>query len=49
MKITGVGIANYRSFCGEGSFVRDFGKVNVFIGKNNSDKSRVQHDPILRP
>ena len=41
MKITGFGIANYRSFLGEGSFVHDFGKVNVFIGKNNSGKSNI--------
>jgi putative ATP-dependent endonuclease of OLD family len=41
VKITGFGIANFRSFCGEGSFVRDFGKINVFIGKNNSGKSNV--------
>ena len=41
MKITGFGIANYRSFLGEASFVHDFGKVNVFIGKNNSGKSNI--------
>jgi len=41
MKITGFGIANFRSFCGEGSFVHEFGKVNVFIGKNNSGKSNI--------
>ena len=41
MKITGFGIANYRSFRGEGNFVRNIGKVNVFIGKNNSGKSNI--------
>lgn len=41
MKLVGFGLANFRSFGGEGSFVRDFGKINIFIGKNNSGKSNV--------
>ncbi len=41
MKITGFGVANYRSFGASGVFVRDFGKVNVFIGRNNSGKSNI--------
>ncbi len=41
MKVNGFGIANYRSFDSSGEFVRDIGKVNVFIGKNNSGKSNV--------
>jgi predicted ATPase len=41
MKLTGFGIANYRSFDAQGAFMRDFGKINVFIGRNNSGKSNV--------
>jgi len=41
MHLTGFGIANYRSFDAEGAFVRDIGKINVLIGRNNSGKSNV--------
>lgn len=41
MFLTGLGIAGYRSFGEELVQFEDFGKVNVFIGKNNSGKSNV--------
>ena len=41
MKITGFGVANFRSFGTTGSMIHDFGRVNVFIGKNNCGKSNV--------
>ena len=41
MRLTGFGIANYRSFDAEGAFIRDIGKINVLIGRNNSGKSNV--------
>ncbi len=41
MKITGFGIKNYRSFGNTGAMIEDYGKLNVFIGKNNSGKSNV--------
>lgn len=41
MKVTGFGVGNFRSFGAEGGLVRDIGKVNVFIGKNNCGKSNV--------
>ncbi len=43
MKITGFGIANYRSLGPKGAWIRDFDKINIFIGKNNSGKSNVLH------
>lgn len=39
--LLGFGLANYRSFDGEGFVLRDLKKVNVFIGKNNCGKSNV--------
>lgn len=41
MKLDGINIKNFRSFDKEGCIIEDFGKVNVFIGKNNSGKSNV--------
>lgn len=37
----GFGVANYRSFDDTGFVVDEIGKINVFIGKNNSGKSNV--------
>ncbi|MCH8029122.1 MAG: AAA family ATPase [Candidatus Dadabacteria bacterium] len=41
MILDGFGIAGYRSFGEEIVFIPDLGKVNVFIGKNNSGKSNI--------
>lgn len=41
MKLDGFGIAGYRSFGPELVHIKDLGKVNVFIGKNNSGKSNI--------
>ena len=41
MKVTGFGIANYRSFHSEGVWVRRLGNINVLIGRNNCGKSNV--------
>lgn len=41
LQFTGFGIANYRSFDEEGFFLEHLGKINVFIGKNNSGKSNI--------
>lgn len=39
--LDGLGIAGYRSFGDEMQTLSDFGKVNIFIGKNNSGKSNI--------
>ncbi|MEE9252796.1 MAG: AAA family ATPase [Thermodesulfobacteriota bacterium] len=41
MILDGFEIAGYRSFGEEIVFIPDLGKVNVFIGKNNSGKSNI--------
>ncbi len=41
MDIKDLGIANYRSFDSEGVLIEDLGRINVFVGKNNSGKSNV--------
>ena len=41
LQFTGFGVANYRSFDEEGFVVDHIGKINVFIGKNNSGKSNI--------
>jgi len=41
MPLQGIKINNYRSFNAEGITLENFGKVNLFIGKNNSGKSNV--------
>ena len=41
MKITRLGIKNYRSFDNNGVFLNDLRKINIIIGKNNSGKSNV--------
>ena len=41
MKLDGLKIKNYRSFDKEGIVLEDFGKVNIFIGKNNCGKSNI--------
>ena len=41
LQFTGFGIANYRSFTEKGFFLERLGKINVFIGKNNSGKSNI--------
>ena len=41
MKLDGFGIAGYRSFGQDMVFIKDLGKVNIFIGKNNSGKSNI--------
>lgn len=42
MKIDGIKIKNYRSFDDkEGIILQDFGKINIFIGKNNCGKSNI--------
>jgi hypothetical protein len=41
MEFIGFGIADYRSFDGEGVLLRDLSKINVLIGKNNCGKSNV--------
>ncbi|OGL46736.1 MAG: hypothetical protein A2W05_03685 [Candidatus Schekmanbacteria bacterium RBG_16_38_10] len=41
MKLDGFGIAGYRSFGPDLVHIKDLGKINVFIGKNNSGKSNI--------
>lgn len=41
MKITNLGIANFRSFDSEGILIENLSKLNIFIGKNNSGKSNI--------
>lgn len=41
MRLLSVNLANYRSFGGAQNTIKDFGKVNIFIGKNNSGKSNI--------
>jgi predicted ATP-dependent endonuclease of OLD family len=41
MFIDGIGISGYRSFEGTIQFIGPFGKVNLFIGQNNSGKSNI--------
>jgi len=41
IRILDFGIANFRSFDPDGIVIEDFGKINVFIGKNNSGKSNI--------
>lgn len=43
MWLDGIRIRNYRSFdaSGEGIILENFGKVNLFVGKNNSGKSNI--------
>lgn len=41
MRIDGFGIAGYRSFGENMVFIRDLGKVNIFIGRNNCGKSNI--------
>ena len=41
LQLSGFGIANYRSFDEEGFVVDHIGKINIFIGKNNSGKSNI--------
>ena len=41
MRLLGFGLANYRSFDGDGFLLRNIQKVNVFIGKNNAGKSNI--------
>ena len=39
--IEGIGIAEYRSFGSEMQRIGPFGKINLFVGKNNSGKSNI--------
>jgi len=41
MNIKDLGITNYRSFDSEGVLIEDLGRINIFIGKNNSGKSNI--------
>ncbi|MBO9642390.1 MAG: ATP-binding protein [Pseudacidovorax sp.] len=41
--IEGLALANYRGVGGETQFIGPFGKINFFIGANNSGKSTVLH------
>lgn len=41
MKIDGFGIAGFRSFGPEMIYINELGKINIFIGKNNSGKSNI--------
>jgi len=39
--INSLGIKNFRSFDGEGIFLKDLNKINLLIGKNNCGKSNI--------
>ena len=39
--IDGIGLSGYRSFGDEVQRIGPFGKINLFIGKNNSGKSNI--------
>jgi predicted ATP-dependent endonuclease of OLD family len=41
MRIDGIYIKNFRSFDSNGCSISNFGRVNVFIGKNDSGKSNI--------
>lgn len=41
MKLDGFAIAGYRSFGPDLVYIKDLGKINIFIGKNNSGKSNI--------
>ncbi|NQT18910.1 MAG: AAA family ATPase [Planctomycetes bacterium] len=41
MNIVDIGIANFRSFDESGIMIKNLGKINIFIGKNNSGKSNI--------
>ena len=41
MLIDGIGISAYRSFGSEVQRIGPFGKINLFIGQNNSGKSNI--------
>jgi AAA15 family ATPase/GTPase len=39
--IDGIGLSGYRSFGSEHQLIGPFGKINLFIGQNNSGKSNI--------